>query len=270
MIAALGLKLVNSLRRFMVPVKCPKCGHEFKPGAEREFASWAELIGNQTCPKCSQRFATGDDERARAANPPGPFRRPKNSQIEDRSVSERERIFHIPSSGNWGGLLPITIIWNLFMVPAFYYFVVLGHWPVRVPQIFFSVFFVVGVGLIFAAFHHRFASYALSLGPEIARLQRSFLLRKNHRLPTREIDGVRRTMAYSQAGGTEDSPIVYTTYCVEVRAGLRSFSFASGLPDADQLWIAWVIRDHVRRCGGTALGAELPKRAGETAELSEA
>lgn len=270
MIAALGLKLMNSLRRFMVPVKCPKCGHEFKPGAEREFASWAELVGNQPCPKCAHRFGIGEDERDRAANKPGPFRRPKKSKIEDRSVSDRERLFHIPSCGNWGGLLPITILWNLFMIPTFSYLVVLGHWPVRGPQIFLSVFFACGVGLIFAAFHHRFASYVLSLGPEIVRLQRSFLLRKNYRLPTREIESVRRTMAYSQSGGSEDAPVEYKTHCVEVRAGLRSFSFGSGLPEGDQLWIAWIIRDHVRRCGGTALGAELPKRAGETEEPPEA
>ncbi len=261
MFAVLGLKLLNSLRRFIVPVKCLKCGHEFKPGADREFTSFREFIGRFPCPKCGFSVGVGEDEKSAAVNPPGSFRQPRNSKIEMRAISERERQIDIPAGGHWGGLLPVTIIWNLFMAPAFYFFVVKGMWPVLGPKIFFSVFFAAGLGLIFGACAMRFSSAVLFLGPEIVRLQRSLLLRRNHDLPTREIDSVRRTMAYGQATeGNDEVRHEITTYHVDVRAGLRAFQFGAALPPADQHWLAWTIRDHVRRCGGTGLPEELSKR----------
>ena len=262
MFAALGLKLLNSMRRFAATVKCPKCGHPFKPGADREFTSWQEFIGRFPCPKCGFRIGIGEDASTKKANPPGPFLQPQNSKVGVHPISDRERIFNIPASGHWGGMLPITIFWNLFIPPMFYWFVVLGKWRERGPQIILSVFFVAGLLLIYGALRQRFASYLLFLGPEIVRLQRKFLLKKNYTLPTREIESVRRIVAYSHSTGGEDSERVdVPTYCIEVRAGFPLFQFGSAVPPADQKWLAWVIRDHVRRCGGTGLPEELSKRS---------
>ena len=261
MFAALSLTLLNSMRRFAATVKCPKCGHAFKPGADRKFTSWGEFFGRLPCPQCGFRFGIGEDSGSRKTNPPGPFFQPENSKIQARLVSDRERIFDIPPSGNWGGMLPIAILWNLFIPPLFYYLVVLGKWRERGPEILISVFFAAGLLLAYGALRHRFTSFVLFLGPEIVRLRRSFLLRKNQTLPTREIESVRRIVAFSHSTGGEDSErIDLPTYCLEVRAGFRLFQFGAAVSPADQHWLAWMIRDHVRRCGGTGLPEELSKR----------
>lgn len=260
MFAALSLKLLNSLRRFAATVKCPKCGHGFKPGADREFTSWREFFGRLPCPKCGHRFGIGEDSGSKKANPPGPFLQPQNTKVEARPISDRERLFHIPASGHWGGMLPITILWNLFIPPMFYWFVVRGKWPALEPQIFISLFFAAGLLLIYGALRLRFASFLLFLGPEIVRLQRRFLFRKNYTLPTRDIESVQRIVAYSQGGGETSTQPMHDTYSIEVRAGFRLFQFGSALPPADQKWLAWTIRDHIRRCGGTGLPEELSKR----------
>ena len=261
MFAALSLKLLNSLRRFAATVKCPKCGHAFKPGADREFASWGEFLGRLPCPKCGFRFGIGEDSGSRKQNPPGPFLQPKNSRIQPRVVADREQVFDIPPSGNWGGMLAIAIIWNLFIPPLFFYMVVLGKWRERGPEIFISVFFLAGLMLAYGALRHRFGSFVLFLGPEIVRLQRSFLLRKNQTLPTMNIESVRRIVAFAHSTGGEDSErIDLPTYCIEVRAGIRLFQFGAGVLPADQHWLAWTIRDHIRRCGGTGLPPELTSR----------
>ena len=181
MFAAISLTLLNSLRRFAAPVMCPKCGHGFKPGADREFTSWREFFGRLPCPECGHRFGIGEDSGSKKANPPGPFLQPQNSKVEARQISDRERLFHIPAIGHWGGMLPITILWNLFIPPMFYFFVVRGTWPVLEPQIFISLFFVAGLLLIYGACRVRFASHLLFLGPEIVRLQRSFFAEEKHR-----------------------------------------------------------------------------------------
>ncbi len=261
MFAALSLTLLNSMRRFAATVKCPKCGHAFKPGADRKYTSWREFFGRLPCPKCGFRFGIGEDSGAKKANPPGPFLQPALSKVTPRLVSERERIFDIPPGGNWGGMLVIAIVWNLFIPPLFYYMVVLGKWRERGPQIMISVFFAAGLMLAYGALRHRFGSFVLSLGPEIVRLKRVFLLRKNQTLPTLDIESVRRVVAFSHATGGEDFDRVdLPTYHIEVRAGFRLFQFGAGLPPSDQHWLAWVIRDHVRRCGGTGLPPELTKR----------
>ena len=261
MIAALGLKLMNSLRRFMVDVKCPKCGHVFKPGAEREFASWAEFAAQSPCPKCGFRCGVGSDADWWKHNPPGPFGKPHGSKIEEQQVSDRQLIFFLPRSGNWGGLLPFTIIWNLGVVPLFIWTVALGNWPVRGPQIFISIFFAVGMALIYSALGLRFATHLLYLGPDIVRVQRRLLWRKNHDLPTAAIESVRRVEAYSQVTG-DDEAYRITTYCIELRAGLKAVRLGTTLAIEEQHWLAWRIRDFVRRHGGTKLGDEPPKIGG--------
>jgi predicted RNA-binding Zn-ribbon protein involved in translation (DUF1610 family) len=262
MFAALGLKLINSLRRFAVPVKCPKCGHQFKPGADREFASWTEFLGRFPCPKCGFRFGIGEDSKSRKSNPPGPFEKPNDSTVEEQQVSGDALLFILPRSGHWGGMLPITIIWNLGMVPGFVWMVALGKWPALGPQIFITVFFVVGLALIYFALSLRFARHLLYLGPEIVCMQRALLLRKNHDLPTAAIESVWRVEAYSHVTGGGDTgglEVKHVTYCIELRAGFKAVRFGSTLTPGEQHWLAWRIREYVRQHGGTQLGEELPK-----------
>ncbi len=262
MFAALGLKLLNSLRRFAATVKCPKCGHPFKPGGERGFASWAEFMGRFPCPKCGFLFGIGEDSKSRETNPPGPFEKPPNSTVEEQQLEGDRWLFIVPRSGHWGGMLPITILWNLGVVPLFVWAVVRGNWPVRGPQIFISVFFVVGLALIYFALGLRFATHLLYLGPDIVRMQRRLLFRRNHDLPTAAIESAWRITAYSNVKRDEHDQVKeeLITYCIELRAGFKVVRFGSTLTPDEQHWLAWRIRDYVRRHGGTQMGEELPKR----------
>ncbi len=263
MFAALGLKLLNSLRRFAATVKCPKCGHPFKPGGEHGFASWAEFMGRFPCPKCGFRFGIGEDSKSLKTNTPGPFERPPNSTVEEKQLEGDQWLFILPRSGHWGGMLPITILWNLGIVPLFVWAVVNHGWPQRGPQIFISVFFVVGQALIYFALGLRFATHLLFLGPDLVRVQRRLLFRKNHDLPTAAIESVWRIEAYSnvKGGGDTDLPEErFITFCIELRAGFKVVRFGSTLTPDEQHWLAWCIRDYVRRHGGTQMGEELPKR----------
>ena len=265
MLSWLLTKTLNSLRRFAVPVKCASCGHKFVPFADEELRDWRQLMGRFPCPKCGYRFGIGEDAEQARDNPPGPFDQPQESRIERRELADGSLLFYLPPSGHWGGLLLFTFIWTLGIMPLFYKDMIQHTmFPREVlgPHIFLCVFAAVGVVLIYASFHQRFASYLVHLGPEYFRLRHNFILRTTKVVPNAAIDSIWRVTAYSNATARRGSRQTATAFTLELRAGMKVVRFGSALSPDEQHWLAAEIRTYLRAHGATEMSEEVPKRLG--------
>lgn len=224
---------------------CPKCGHKFKPFADREFTSWSDFNQPCNCPKCGASFtfkelaATDEDKKA---NPEGPFQRPIESRIECQSASGDRLVFHIPSAGRWGIWLLVAIVVNLIAWPMLVG--TIGNMQAKGFQlgsfVFISFFVIAGIRLAYEAVRQRFGSAMLELSPGTVRLQRSLLGRnKSHQIPAADVQAVSKVLFYSQ----NYQPV----YGIEINAGRRSIRFGSSLSDDEKNWLCWEIREYLRQ-----------------------
>ena len=240
-------------QRAMKSVACPKCGTTFTPFAGRELTKFSELQERVPCPKCGHAFAmiaiSGSGTAEANANPPGPFAKPVDSRIEMVSDPGEWR-FNIPrSKGGWT-LLVFAIIWNAFTVPiAAGFFMMRGKSHDGPPVLLVALFPAAGAVLLYWALRLKLATHVLTLSPQVVRLRRLFLLRRNYEVPTHEVGSVRKTVFYTQ----NHKPV----FGIEITAGNRRIRFGSQLTDGEKNWIAWQIRDFAR-----SRGAPLPAESG--------
>jgi predicted RNA-binding Zn-ribbon protein involved in translation (DUF1610 family) len=261
MLAAFGnfivCGLLNLLRGLAVAVPCPKCGTKFKPFPEGGFSHVSQIMGRFPCPKCGHRFAIGEDAKSRNQdarfNPPGPFSKPANSRIERTTPSEHELLFYLPAAGTGGFFFVFGGIWSALMLPLCYFLVIRDGGAGQPPpplgmKIFISVFAAVGLGMIYAALRQKFASHLLYLSSELVRMQRLLLIRSTYDLKPADVLHVKLVEAYSNNNRK--------VYGLEIGAGLRLIRFGSALRDDEKQWLAWEIRDFLRRHGATQLPPE--------------
>lgn len=256
----IGCALLNLIRRAAVPVRCPKCNHSFKPFADHTFTRFSEIMGRFPCPKCGHQFAISEDAKSRREgarfNPPGPLAQPANSRIERRAPSEHELLFYLPPSGRGGALLVVGVLWSLFM-SAFTSAVLFpgsaGSSSPFAVKIFLGIFIAVGLGMLYAGLRQKYASHLLYLSSELVRLQRLLLFRSTFDLNPVDVLHVKLVEFYEQNG---------VPVCgIEISAGLRQIRFGSALRDDEKAWLAWEIREFLRRHGA----AQLPPEAGRPA-----
>ena len=252
----LGCGLLNLLRNLAVPVRCPKCGFQFKPFADHTFTRFSEIMGRFPCPKCGKHFGIGEDAKsARDAgrfNPPGPFTQPASSRIERSMPSVHELLFYIPPSGRGGALLAMAILWNgVILTIAISALMAVLRGGLRPPvgaAAMVSVFVLVGLGIAYAAVRQKYASHLLYLSPDTVRMQRLLLFRSTYDLKPEEILHVKLVEFYTQ----NDLPITG----IEIGGGLRQIRFGSALEDDEKNWLAWEIRNFLLQHGALQLAGE--------------
>ena len=191
-----------------------------------------------------------------ADNPPGPFQQPKGSRIERIQPSPDTLIYRVPRGRRGLSLIVFGVLWNLFILPLFYFVVVKGGGlpkEVVVPRVIISAMAVAGLFMLYTGLRQRLSSYLLYLSPEFVRLRRRFILARNQELPTRAIQRVQRVEDYTTQSGSEEAPVTHVTFAIELRAGVRTLRFGSGLEEAEQHWLAWEIREYLGRYGAELL-----------------
>jgi len=253
---SLGCLMLNALRGAAVPVRCAQCGHQFKPFEGHRFTRFGEIMERFPCPRCGHQFGIGEDAKSKrdqsAFNPPGPFSKPPASKIERSEPSAETVLFFLPPTGRAGILLVMGIFWSACMLPLFFVAFFRGHFldhvPTLGPKIFIGVFTAVGLGLLYGALRQKYSTLLVYLSPDLVRVQRKLLLRSAQDLRPEEVKSVRLVEFY-----TENSTAVHG---IEIGAGLRLIRFGSSLPDDEKRWLAWEIRDYLRRHGATELPEE--------------
>jgi hypothetical protein len=251
MLGFLKQKLLDAVQQKLGDEDCPSCGKKFRPFAGEKLTAWDQRTN---CPHCGQSVSlqsvlkAGEEEDA---NLRGPFSRPEESRIERSELADGSVFFHIPAPGpgNVGCLLGFALFWNVFS--GFYLVMLILHRSPAAdgqPWWLVAIFPLAGVGLLYAALRGAYASHLLYLGPELVRMQRKFLWRKNHDLPTAAIETVRKSVFYTQ----NKRPV----HGIEIAGRGRSIRFGSALFDEEQDWICWEIRQFLREKAGVAI-AEL-------------
>jgi predicted RNA-binding Zn-ribbon protein involved in translation (DUF1610 family) len=252
-----GCAFLNLVRRAAVPVKCPKCGAQFKPFADHHFTRFSEIMGRFPCPKCGHQFGIGEDAKSRREeardNPAGPLKQPAGSRIERRVPSADELLFYIPPAGTGGFFIIFGAIWSAFMLPFLFLLVIAGGSADQPPpplgmKIFIGVFGAIGLCMIYAGIRQKYASHLLYLSSELIRMQRLLLFRSTYSLQPADVRHVKLVEFYSQ----NDRKVCG----IEIGAGPRQIRFGSALQDDEKKWLTWEIRNFLRQHGATQLPSE--------------
>ncbi len=248
----LGCLVLNGLRGAVVPVRCAKCGFEFKPFEGHTFMRVGEIMERFPCPHCGHEFGLGEDAKSKrdesAFNPPGPHQKPEKTRIERSEPTPDSLLFFIPPGKRCGVLLPMGILWSLFTVPFCYYLLFVGHGVPVAPKIFMGVFAAVGLGLVYSALRQMFSSHLVYLSPELVRVQRRLLFRATQDVRPEVVKHVKLTQFYAE----NETPV----HGIEIMAGRRPVRFGSALTEKEKLWLAWEIRQFLRQHGAPELPPE--------------
>jgi hypothetical protein len=263
MFSSLLTRFFNLVRGAAAPVDCPSCGHRFKPHADRELAHWRELFERFPCPKCGYRFGVGEDAKSTIDQPGGPVAKPADSRIEKQATLTGGVAYLLPAGKQGVALIVFALFLNVCLLPLFYAMVVKGGmFPkgVKGPRVIITLMAGASVAMLYGGVRQRFATHRVELGPEFVLVRRKLLLPSTQKLPTREIESVRRSEAYSTGGGSDSDQAPVVTYALELRAGFKTLRFGSGLDPKEQLWLVWEIREYLRSHGATKLLAEVPRK----------
>ncbi|MGV3531758.1 MAG: zinc ribbon domain-containing protein, partial [Chthoniobacteraceae bacterium] len=266
MLSSINRRLIEFAKAKAKPVRCNGCGETFKPIADQEIASWADMVGATTCPRCGAQvelLGARASDRGDHLAPDEPLPQPPGSRIERHEISASEFLYHIPATGKSGFLLFFAILWNGFLL---FFLAIMFFAPAsgansanRLPLALFLIpFFAVGAGMGYAALRAKYASHLLFLGPEMIRLQRQLFGRRTNRdLPTTEVTGAGQKVFYTQ----NYKPV----YGVEIAAGRRKIRFGSALAEDDKRWLCAEVRGYLRQTGNPCFS----KRGSRKAALEE-
>lgn len=217
---------------------CPSCGA--KPG--HVPAQSREVI---TCDACGIKASTGEwAAKAPAGGFPGrPDQPPADTKITRSTDVPGTTVWQIPASGKFGVLLFFGLFWCTItaLVSGGFLFAYIsrnpleGNFPEWAMIPFFGVFWVIGLGALYAAFRNKYASHCIIADAHSVTLVREFFGRTNQKsLPTDGIDSVAQAVFYQQ----NYEPV----YGVEIRSSRGKLRFGSALTAEEKAWLVADIR----------------------------
>ncbi|RYD19409.1 MAG: hypothetical protein EOP88_19050 [Verrucomicrobiaceae bacterium] len=213
---------------------CPSCGS--KPGDLP--AGPVEVIA---CPSCGTRASaaewTGTPLAGTAADP-DPVALPAGSRIIRSGDGSGEVVWHIPASGNSGGLLFFAIFWcaitaivsGAFLVAFLTGGEIKGEMPEWVLIPFFGIFWAVGLGMFYAGFRSKYARHRITAGPYRVVLLRELFGRSTEKcLAAAGITSVSREVFYQKN--------YRAVFGVEIKGAGGKLRFGSTLTDDEKTWL---------------------------------
>lgn len=216
-------------------LRCPACGAQ----ARSLPASANALI---QCHSCSTTTPATDwlprTGPSLSANPDQP---PSDTQIKKRQEPDGSESWLVPPTGKFGFFLVFGILW--ISITA----VVSGGFLLGKGEVegidnpilaklgllaFFSIFWAVGLGVLYAAIRQKYASHMITVGPELVTLRRKLFKRIHTKsLPRAEIVTVSLVSFYEQ----NETPV----YGIEILTNNKKrLRFGSALGDAEKSWLA--------------------------------
>ena len=251
------LKLIETAN-FKAAVKrgdlaCPGCGA--KPTAIPVASK--DVI---PCPHCATKASAFEWSAAakpggRAGNPDQPPANTKITRLTDPSGSV---VWNIPASGKSGGLLIFGILWCSITAPLSGVFLFgeggyksndgfLAQLPII---LFFGVFWVVGLGFLYAGCRNKYAKHRLTANRHTISLRREFFggVRDKSLLAER-ITSIAAVELYQQ----NYAPV----HGIEIEGSQGKLRFGSALTDDEKAWLVADLRLVV--LGTRASTAALPR-----------
>lgn len=202
-------------------ITCSACG------TEASLHEWAPTEGS---------IRTGG-----ADSPPPGTKITKDSPIAGTTV------WKIPASGKSGGLLFFAIFWCAitgivsggFLTAFLSGEKIKGDFPTWILIPFFSIFWVIGLGMFYAAFRNKFARHQLTVDGNTVTLRRELFGRtKDITLPVSGIRSVSQIQFYQQ----NYQPV----HGIEIRGTVGKIRFGSILTDEEKAWLVADLRKTIQ------------------------
>ncbi|MBK1814594.1 hypothetical protein JIN84_03145 [Luteolibacter yonseiensis] len=203
-------------------VRCRSCG------TTASIAEWTSSTGRNAA------------AAAYAASPTPP---PESKIARDTDASGGVA-WQIPASGSSGGLLFFGIAWSAItaVVSGGFLITILSGNKIEggdIPQWwlipFFTVFWLVGLGMLYAGFRSKYARHRITAGNGRLTLRRELFGRSSEKsLPLESIRSIEQVQFYQQ----NYEPV----FGIEIRAEKGKLRFGSALTDAEKSWMAADLR----------------------------
>jgi hypothetical protein len=210
---------------------CPTCG-------EKSTTANGDLV---TCLACGTR-ASMEEWTARVAPPAiaaaDPDSPPLGTRISRAIDPSGKVVWMIPASGKSGGLMVFACLWCAVtaMISGGFLIVYLsgkplgGNLPGWALIPFFGLFWVVGLGVFYAAIRSKYATHRLSAGPDQVILRRECFGRSSEKsLVAADVRSVSQTVFYTQ----NYEPV----HGIEIRGKAGRLRFGSMLTESEKSWL---------------------------------
>jgi hypothetical protein len=216
-------------------LRCPGCGAKFTSVP----TDWSQTI---TCNKCGTtaspiEWTASSNSGGLQAHPDEP---PAATKITRETDASGTIAWKIPASGKFGGLLFFAIMWLSITAVVSGGFLAAylsgaktddgntleGWWLIP----FFSLFWAVGLGMLYAALRHRFARHRVSVDPHSINLRREFFGKITDKsLPIEGLKSIAQVEFYQQ----NYQPV----FGIEIRGARGKLRFGSILSTEEKSWL---------------------------------
>lgn len=218
---------------------CPNCGN--KANAHPQRAS--DIL---TCSSCGTKASVaewstgGSSPTVRTDTPPA------TTRIRKEGDGFGGLVWHIPASGKFGFFLIFAIFWLsiTIIVSGAFLFAILGgeeidgDMPEWVLIPFFSIFYIIGFGMLYAAFRQKFMKHRLTVSGGEVRLRKELFGRsREKKLASGTVKSITQEVFYRQ----NYTPV----YGIQIKGENGKIRFGSMLREDEKAWLTADINEAI-------------------------
>lgn len=166
--------------------------------------------------------------------------KPSGTRIQRECQAHGDCVWQIPASGKFGFFLFFGLFWTTITATVSGGFLLASRdggsdpYPWFIYP-FFSLFWAVGLGMLYAAVRNKYASHRITVTRDLVTLRREMFGRAREKsLTTGQVTSVEQTVFYQQ----NYQPV----YGIEIRGKEGKLRFGTALEDAEKAWLAADIR----------------------------